>query len=154
MAQCKCAKRFQVEQIGENKYRVRKRKPVLRGGHSFCAALTGKSLTRQMGDPSFLLAMLGGPEPVGLDMQCLALISAGARCQVSCGLRFRAPHSCIWKIVPYLVRNCLYEIQQRRHFRALSSLLNRSLWTWRHLYHKIRNQLSNDWPLPPRSWSS
>lgn len=25
MAQCKCAKRFQVEQIGENKYRVRQR---------------------------------------------------------------------------------------------------------------------------------
>lgn len=25
VAQCKCAKRFQVEQIGENKYRVRKR---------------------------------------------------------------------------------------------------------------------------------
>lgn len=25
VAQCKCAKRFQVEQIGENKYRVRQR---------------------------------------------------------------------------------------------------------------------------------
>lgn len=25
VAQCKCAKRFQVEQIGENKYRVRRR---------------------------------------------------------------------------------------------------------------------------------
>lgn len=90
------------------------------------------------------------------DLQCdqsLALTSVGVNYQVSCGLSFSAAHSCIWKIVPYLASSRLYGIQHRRHFRALSSLPNRSLRKWRHLYHKIRKQLSNDWPLPPESWS-
>lgn len=56
-----------MEQIGENKYRVRKRKAVLYGGVFFYMVLTGESnLTHgRLNDLPFPLPVLGGPEPVG-----------------------------------------------------------------------------------------
>lgn len=89
VAQCKCAKRFQVEQIGENKYRVRKRKPDLCGGGSFHVALTGESsLTpRRLGDSTFPLPVLGGPEPGGLKMWSLSCLQIpNVRCPVGLSL--------------------------------------------------------------------
>lgn len=57
-----------MEQIGENKYRVRKSKAVLCGSRSTHMSLTGESnLTHSRLDDSTLLPMLviGRPEPVG-----------------------------------------------------------------------------------------
>lgn len=64
VAQCKCAKRFQVEQIGENKYRVRNRKAVLCGGGFAYVAFTGESNLTNGGldGPTFPLPVPGGPE--------------------------------------------------------------------------------------------
>lgn len=61
-----------MEQIGENKYRVRKRKTVLCGGGLSYVALTGeRNLTHgRLDDLPFPLPVLGGPEPVGPE-RCL-----------------------------------------------------------------------------------
>lgn len=61
-----------MEQIGENKYRVRKRKAVLCSGGFSYVALTGESNLTHGGlsDPTFPLPVPGGPEPVGPEM-CL-----------------------------------------------------------------------------------
>lgn len=61
-----------MEQIGENKYRVRKSKAVLCGVGFSYLALTGESNLTYGGlnDPTFPLAVPGGREPVGPEM-CL-----------------------------------------------------------------------------------
>lgn len=72
VAQCKCAKRFQVEQIGENKYRVRQRGP-----NSALAAQTLFPLRTQGGVPTGGCPSGCGGPPRGDTEPCLPSVSQG-----------------------------------------------------------------------------